>query len=113
MDIRKADSKGRLAGFEPGEHYYVDRAGSVSVVTGVVRKYDIKQPISRQGSDYLRTFDLEASNLYADGHSEMGAFRAVLNQDGTRVSDGTGWVREWMPWPEGFDYEEFVRLANL
>lgn len=112
QSIKKADSKGRLSGFTPHEHYWVDSAGSDFVIRGVVRAHDIQVPASRYGLDYLRSFGLDPNEVARDGANEKGFFRFTLDADGKRIWGKDRAVSEWQGWPDGFDYFEFVRQAN-
>jgi hypothetical protein len=113
MDIRKADSKGRVSGFQPGGHYWVDEGNGTVVLTSVVRTAPVKTPVNQQAKAYLNDFGLIAGNMLAEGHNAEGFWVAVLDEEGAPVRDAEGYLKTWTRWPESFDYEEFARLSWL
>jgi hypothetical protein len=113
MDIRKADSKGRISGFQPGGHYWVDEGNGTVVLSPVIRTAPVKTPVNEEARKYLERFGIIANNAWAEGHNAEGFWAAVLDEEGRRVMDAEGYLKTWTRWPEGFDYEEFARLSWL
>jgi hypothetical protein len=117
MDIYKADSKGRLGGFEAGRSYWVDRGDNVIRVEPVVRQHQIKTPLNEQGSDYLDSFGLDKHRVSSAGHDAEGYWQFELDSEGRKMLDQPGGrgevIQTWTSWPEGFDYDEFKRLSWL
>lgn len=113
MEIRTSDSKGRISGFRPSEHYHVERGaeGDVHVFPLVIEKR-IPRGIGPKARRHLMKWGLDPERMYADGHTERGYFEFEVNEDGRRAYDGLGNViKTWREWPEGFSYQRFVELA--
>lgn len=63
MEIRKADSKGRVTGFEPGMNYSIRKGENGDVFLGVVGKIVILAPDGRPVEDALREFIIENGEI--------------------------------------------------
>lgn len=111
--VRKADSKGRISGFRPGALYWIDEGSGTVKLTSVVRQWDIRMPISEEAHAYLEEFGIDPNRACADGHDATGYFRFMLDEDGNRIlAAGRHAAKEWVEWPENFDYDEFKDRAN-
>lgn len=115
MTFRRADSKGRLTGFDPGVWYQISEdSTSIKVVTPSedYRHYSLPAPLNDRALGYLEGFGVDASRVMVDGHNPLGYFRAVLDEEGRRTYDSSRRIiTEWTTWPEGFDYLNLVELS--
>lgn len=112
-NIYKADSKGRIAGFDAGQMYWLEEGSGVLRFERVVKQYDVRLPLNEAGSAYFRSFGLNPSWISPDGADAVGYFEFLRGGDGEFfLSKNRQRARAWREWPDGFDYEEFVRLAN-
>lgn len=112
MEIKKADSKGRVSGFEPERYYQFHRgeAGTVSMVpvaeSGDRMDFALPIKVSEEALDYLRSFGVDPNNVSRDGWTETGYTR--LQRFNPTVPGEYG---EWHEWPEGFDLRRFLEKA--
>lgn len=111
MEIKKADSKGRVSGFEPNRYYQLHKGqvGTVSMVpvakTGERMDFLLPMKVSEEALTYLRSFGVEPNDVSRDGWTELGYTR--LQRD--NPADGA--YPEWREWPEGFDLKLFLAKA--
>ena len=105
MDIRKADSKGRVTGFEPGKYYEVGRDSKGHLHLRPVGDWDkdiqVNLPAPESAVDYLRDHGIDPKDVCTVGVSPSGYYRRVPNLEPVRV-----------PWPDGFDFLEFQSRVN-
>lgn len=111
-EIRKADGKGRISGFQPGAHYYAVQGEGVVRLTRVVRESGIQQPAHELGLAYLDSFGIDRNSVCADDHDATGYWSFKRDSQGNKMVGGNGMLRVWHEWPVGFDYKEFARLSN-
>lgn len=116
MTFRRADSKGRLTGFDPGVWYEIsDDSTGVKVVTPGedYRHYSLPSPLNPAALEYLNQFGIDPAKVMTVGHNPKGYFQAVLDSDGRRSYDSSHRViTEWTTWPRGFDYFKLVELSR-
>jgi hypothetical protein len=115
--IRKADSKGRLIGFQPGGRYSVESGSDEIFVVQrdpeEVTRF-LPQPVSSKGLEYLVEHGIDPSTVLSEGHNSRGVWCWQSNFDGkgVRLYKSGQLMRTWLDWPAGFDYETFVKLAR-
>ena len=117
MDIRKADSKGRLTGFNPGVHYQVVNRGDVfkahrlTYLDEVMDVSNMPGAASEASQEYLRRFGIDPLDMSREGCLEEGYSYMVRDENGKRIRDYGAYRIERRPWPEGFDWNTFVGLV--
>lgn len=117
--IRKADAKGRLTGFSPGQVYVMKDAPSgfsihrATFLTqeDVYRNTPEGATPSEESQNYLRSFGLDPAVVSTDGLNEEGYDEFVLDESGKRVVEYGAYRTVRKPWPKGFDWNEFAVLT--
>lgn len=119
MDIRKADSKGRMTGFTPGAYYRIWKEGGFRFKADKVTLLESEEAYLNATEDgrppeaaqnYLRRFGIEPSSVSVEDLMELGYTSFVLDENGKRINDYGVFKTERKPWPEGFSWNEFVGL---
>lgn len=101
MEIRKADSKGRVTVGTNEEAYYVRRYSTGAILLEPVATEVIVQfPVPERALDYLRAQGIDPHQVSSDGVDRYGYFKA-------RSAD-----KSRQDWPEGFDWDEFKALVG-
>lgn len=113
MDIRKADSKGRV--ITPWKDVYVrvdvrDTHMSIDLIPDVVS--EPPYPVAQKAQEYLRSFGLDPMLVLRDRANQHGFDYRILDGEGEKVDNYGVALSERRPWPEGFDWDEFVRLSS-
>lgn len=115
MEIKKADSKGRVSGFVPGLYYGVERTSSSHVLTSL--GVDMVQiaiqgdtVISEEAKLYMLKHGIDPNEVPRDSANSEGYATYVYHEDGRRKFEYGQAVTQPHPWPEGFSWEEFGRL---
>lgn len=114
MEIRKADSKGRLTGFTPGGYYRMDPAGRVVRVEKLVVELEIgdhPEKLNEQGSEYLSSFGLDPKLILREECNEWGYWQREMAEDGFPEMEYGAVKKTRKPWPEDFEYHVFVSKA--
>lgn len=116
MEIKKADSKGRVSGFEPGCYYHVEGTSRSRVLSllgndrlGIALGGHEK--INESAQDYLRQFGIDPHTVPRDAANQEGYGVYIYEPDGKPTYKWGQRVIEPRPWPEGFDWDEFGRLV--
>lgn len=117
MDIRKADSKGRLTGFDPGVHYRFENLGSVrkayrvTMLDELVDLSNMPEAAPEAVQDYLRRFGIDPKDILREDCMEEGYTSFVRDENGDRIPDYGMYRTVRKPWPKGFNWDEFVGLV--
>lgn len=114
MEIKKADSKGRVSGFIPETHYKIRKVGDERLMLEPIwDEVDrIPAPVPKPALDYLNSLGLDPYQINRHRANEWGYDEMELDEKGHRVYEH-GAVRQIRkPWPEGFDWEHFLKLAS-
>lgn len=102
MEVKKADSKGRLSGFKKGAYYTVNRLSIGPTIVDLLEPdadVNVPLPVSPEAREYLESLGLEINGISVNGVSRSGFDRIV--------SPGNH-VRE--TWPDLFDFDKFISL---
>lgn len=119
MEIRKADSKGRVTGFRPNLYYAVEstKGGDVTAKCMGSRPdmyllLDIKgtRKISKSAREYVSGFGISPNEVNRTTVCPEGYSRFVFDGDGRRKFVHGQAIEEPTPWPEGFDWDVFAKL---
>lgn len=100
MEIKKADSKGRVSGFAKSGYYTISRTTTGTAILNPLEPdadIDIPFPANESVLEYLKDLGLETRRISVDGISRTGYDR--LLGGGHRVREN---------WPEGFDFDLFI-----
>lgn len=115
MEIKKADSKGRVSGFIPGIYYGVERTSSSHVLTSL--GVDMIQiaiqgdtVISEGAKLYMQKHGIDPNEVPRDSANPEGYATYVYHEDGRPKFEYGQRAVKPRPWPEGFSWEEFGRL---
>jgi hypothetical protein len=101
MEIRKADSKGRVTVGANGEAYYVRRYSTGAILLEpVASEMVLRFPVPDRALDYMREHGIEPNTVSSESVDRYGYFRA-------RSSD-----KSRQDWPEGFDWDDFKALVG-
>lgn len=113
MQIKKADSKGRLSGFFAGSYYRVGHEGfdGVQRVRPVYDFFSDLPTITEEAQNYLREFGIDPLKILRSNATPEGYDELVLDSDGNRTYEYGKIVTKRKPWPADFDYNELERLA--
>lgn len=114
MEIKKADSKGRVSGFIPETHYKIRKMGDERMILEPIwDEVDrIPAPAPKPALDYLESFGLDYNRVNRHRANEWGYDEMELDEKGNRVYE-YGAVKQFRkPWPEGFDWGTFLTLAT-
>ena len=117
MDIRKADSKGRMTGFHPGRHYRVMQSGSyfradvLDILDDVINPH-VMEATPKEAQNYLLQFGIDPDDVARENLRREGYGEVIRDENGRKVRDYGAFRVERKPWPEGFDWEEFVSLVT-
>lgn len=118
MDIRKADAKGRLTGFNPGEHYQVESRGAVFKAYRLVYLDEVldlsntPEAAPEAAQEYLRRFGIDPKDVLRENCMEEGYTSRVRDENGDWIFDYGAFRTVRKPWPKGFDWNEFVGLVT-
>lgn len=97
MEIRKADSKGRVTVGRAESNYYVRRYENGAVLLEPLEaEYTPRFPVRPEAIDYLASKGIDPKSILAEGLDRYGYFLA-------RSSDGRK-----KDWPDAFDWDEFM-----
>lgn len=115
MEIKKADSKGRVSGFTPGMYYDVERTRGSYTLSAlgndellIVLLGDTAIPQAAQ--DYMESFGINPHHVPRDSATAEGYGAYIYDRDGKPIYKYGQRVIDPRPWPEGFSWEEFGRL---
>ena len=117
MDIRKADSKGRLTGFTPGLHYKFRDNGATVQAEALLDLDEVLNPNNMDETPvparkYLNRLGIDIAVMSREGVMKEGYSEFVQDEYGRKVLDH-GMARiVRKPWPEGFNWDEFVSLVT-
>lgn len=112
MEIKKADSKGRVSGFTPGVHYAVKQGPYASTVLRPVLGGDwFPDEVPQEALEYMMSFGLDPLRVMRDRATPEGYDEAQLDPDGKRLMEHGAVKVERKPWPEGFDWGVLTRFA--
>lgn len=111
MEIRKADSKGRLTGFEPDTHYRIKRKGLMVHAELVTEEEAIPAPLGPKATEYLADFGLDVNRIMRDNANLRGYDELQFDAYGNRHYEFGAYVTKRKPWPEGFSWSKFMELA--
>lgn len=101
MEIKKADSKGRITVGERGESYFVRRYSTGAVLLEpVANEMVVRFPVPEKAIQYLRDCGLDPHSVSVDGVDRYGYF----------LARGTDKTRQ--DWPAEFSWEEFRELVG-
>lgn len=103
MEIKKADSKGRVSGFIPGDYYTVSRTDLGTLIVTPLEpddNLDIPFPANEKVLAYLKDLGVNPRDVSVKGISRTGY---------DRLLPGTHRARE--EWPVGFEFEVFTSLV--
>lgn len=114
MDIRKTDSKGRINIGVAETHYQVKRINETDILLEAV--YDVVDkiplPAPKEALDYISSFGLDPLKIARQNANEHGYNEFVHDEAGHRSFEYGAFRYERKPWPDGFDWDEFVALAT-
>lgn len=115
MEIRKADSKGRVSGFIPGTYYHLSGTSTSRVLSALGNdQLEIllqgDERINDTAQDYMRSFGIDPRTVPRDSANPEGYGIYIYGQDGKPTYKWGQRVIEPRPWPEGFNWDEFGRL---
>lgn len=115
MEIKKADSKGRVSGFTPGTYYHIEGTSTSRVLSALGNdRLEIAlqghERINEAAQDYMRSFGIDPRTVPRDAANPEGYGVYIYEPDGKPTYKWGQRVIEPHPWPEGFDWSEFGRL---
>ena len=112
MDVRKADSKGRVALGLPNIQYKVHKLGGTVLLEPFIDPLEIMEhPAPKPAQDYLRAFGLDPRRIAIDGANDLGYDEFEYGENGHKEIQYGRVKTIRKPWPEGFDWNVFVQLA--
>lgn len=114
MEIKKADSKGRVTGFKPDAIYHIEQRGVNYSVREVIFEIDLSEgtePLNPEGIEYLSQFDLDHDLILRDECTEEGYWELQKDTSGKWEVEHGVRKRVRKPWPKNFDYSQFAIKA--
>lgn len=111
--IRKTDSKGRLV--TPWKNEYVKVSARYGEIHGVLISEPIKEvkgALPEKALEYIRSLGLDPKRVSKYEAYPEGFWYFAVDDAGKRIWDYGVSKKERRPWPEGFDWDEFVLLCS-
>ena len=111
MDIRKADSKGRLTVGVAGAHYKIYEISASKIYLERVESgvAEIPSPLPEPAQNYLWDFGIDPAKVIRDTADEDGYELIQTGLDGKRLYTPDGrTVTTFHEWPDTFDWNEFL-----
>lgn len=113
MKLVKSDAKGRVpVGYKDAQFKMHKLGGGTVVLEIVIDPLELMSyPAPEPALEYLRSFGIDPMTVSTDGANDAGYDGFELDDQGKPVFEYGLRKRVRKPWPEGFDWTQFVQLA--
>lgn len=114
MTVQKTDAKGRLSLGLPNTHFRVRELGNAQYfLEGIFDVVELlPMPIPESGMAYIRNLGLDPLQVLREDCNAGGYWSVELDAEGKRVFALGTMLKTRKPWPEGFDWDEFLEAAR-
>ena len=112
MQVVKSDSKGRVSvGYKDCRFKMHKLGGTLVLELENNPMAFLSYPAPKEALQYLERFGINPSTVHAESSDDAGYDAFELDDEGKPIREYGRRKRTRKPWPEGFNWPQFVKLS--